>query len=338
MNSPDHQTQLETIYLSALDVSTERFRFETQFFGGNDTFYRHEGRLRGPGGEVNRLTTDTGFEARRNFATAGELLVGFANSIVWQFAGPDTYANASVVNMALVQPLLRNAGRSVALEQLTIVERGLLANLRAYQRYRQGFFTRVAIGELGVTGPQRRGGFLGGTGLTGFSGTGAGGLGGVGAVTGFGRAGFAGGGGASSGGGAGFAGGGAGQVGGFLGLLQASQEIRNNEVSLESQERTLALLEASREAGIIDLTQVDQFRQNIETERATLLQSRNALANGVETYLTGTLGLSPDVPVTLDDSLIRQFQFIDAQARELKRRWKICRINWAGTSRLRPSM
>ena len=31
--------------------------------------------------------------------------------------------------------------------------RVLLANLRAYQQYRQGFYTQVAIGELGVSTP-----------------------------------------------------------------------------------------------------------------------------------------------------------------------------------------
>ena len=34
IHSPDYQHQLETLYLSALDVSTERFRLDTQFFGG----------------------------------------------------------------------------------------------------------------------------------------------------------------------------------------------------------------------------------------------------------------------------------------------------------------
>ncbi|MCA9152611.1 MAG: hypothetical protein KDA92_25080, partial [Planctomycetales bacterium] len=265
VHSPDHQQQLETIYLSALDVSTERFRLQTQFFGGNDTFYQHDGKLRNPLiGERNTLTTTTDLSARRRFATAGELLVGFANSFVWQFAGPDTNATTSILNFSLVQPLLRGAGRDIALEQLTIVERGLLSNLRAYQRYRHGFFTNIAIGESGVSGAQRRGGFFGGTGLTGFTGTGSGGLGGVGAATGFGRGG-AGGTGGGGGGGAGFAGGGAGTVGGFIGLLQTLQEIRNTEVSLESQIRTLSLLEANLEAGVIDLVQVDQFRQNIET-------------------------------------------------------------------------
>src|SRR4029079_10916499 len=113
----------------------------------------------------------------------------------------------------LVQPLLRAGGRAFALEQLTIVERTLLSNLRAFERYRQGFFTNVAIGDQGTGTVQRRGGFFGGTGLTGFTGTGTIGFGGVGDVTGFGRGGVGGAGATGTGSGAGFAGGGAGTVG-----------------------------------------------------------------------------------------------------------------------------
>jgi hypothetical protein len=261
--------------------------------------------------------TQRSLELNRRFATAGELLVGFANGFVWQFAGPDTNSASSLVDLTLLQPLLRRAGRAVAMEQLTIVERGLLGNLRAYQRYRQGFYTSVAVGDLGVAGPQRQGGFFGGTGLTGFTGTGAGGLGGVGAATGFGRGGVGGGGGGGAGG-AGFAGGGAGTVGGLIGLLQQLQQIRNTRASLDLQLRTLSLLEASLEAGVIDLVQVDQFRQNIETERANLLQAENSLTFSIESYVTGTLGLPPDLPVTLDDSLIRQFQLIDPQTTDVQ--------------------
>ncbi len=311
VNSPEFQNQLETIYLSALDVSTERFRFETQFFGGDGLSFTHLGRLR-TGVERNLLENDIDARMKRRLATAGELLVGFANATVWQFAGPDTFSTTSLVNFSLVQPLLRGAGRDVALEQLTLAERTLLANLRAFQRYRQGFYVRVAVGDANVAGPQRRGGFFGGTGLTGFTGTGSGGFGGVGDVTGFGRAGFGTGGtGASGGGGAGFAGGGAGTVGGFVGLLQQLQQIRNTEENLALQLRTLGLLEAHLDAGTIDLTQVDQFRQNIETERATLLQSQNALEDTLDSYKTATLGMPADLPIVLDDAMIRRFQFID---------------------------
>ena len=325
MHSPDHQSQLETLYLSALDVTTERFRLDTQYTGGLDAVFRHDGRLRP---ESNLLTVGRGNAAQgvasrfgggsnalqldRRFANAGELLVGVANSFAWEFANGDVNFAGSLINASLVQPLLRGAGQDVALEQLTIVERALLGNIRAYYQYRQGFFTRVAIGDLGVGGPQRRGGFFGGTGLTGFSGQGAGGFGGVGGGT-FGG-GFGGGGGGGTGGGAGFAGGGAGTVGGFIGLLQQLQQIRNSEDSLNQQLRTLSVLEAHLQAGVIDLTQVDQFRQSIETEKATLLQTRNGLKFGVEGYLTGVLGLPPKLPVELDDSLITKFQLVAPDA------------------------
>jgi hypothetical protein len=308
-HSPSYQQQLETIYLSALDVSTERFSFDVQFFGGATPGAQHRGSAN-PGGESSTVTVDSYASASKYLATAGEILVGFANSITWQFFGPNTGVTSSLINFSFVQPLLRGGGRAVALEQLTIAERALLANLRAFQYYRQGFYTLITIGESGVSGPQRRGGFFGGTGLTGFTGQGSGGFGGVGDVTGFGRGSFgAGGGGGGSG--AGFAGGGAGTVGGFIGLLQQTQQIRNTRDSLNAQLRTLALLESNLEAGLIDIAQVDQFRQNIETERATLLQAQNSLEASLDTFKRSTLGLSPDLPIDPDDSLIRPFQLID---------------------------
>jgi hypothetical protein len=313
LHSPDYQEQLETIYLSALDVSTERFRFDTQFFGGANLEYQHIGQQR-PGGESNTLTLDTDAQMTRQLSAAGELLVGFANSTVWEFTGPNQGFTTSLLNFSLVQPLLRAGGRAVALERLTIAERTLLGNLRAMQRYRQGFYGDVVFGDQGVGGPERRGGFFG-AGLEGFTGQGSGGFAGVGTAAGFGR-GFGGTGGATGAGG--FAGGGVSNVGGFVGLLQSLQQIRNAESSLNLQLRTLALLEANLEAGLVDLSQVDQFRQSIETQRAVLLQSRNALQSSLDNFKRDTLGLPPDLPVELDDSYIEQFQLIDTEATELQ--------------------
>jgi hypothetical protein len=297
VHSPSHQTQLETLYLSALDVTTERFRLDTQFFGGYDARYTHNGSLIPPalhfdpvlgrfvvnpaidGVESNRLTVgrpsaaNPALQARRQFATAGELLVGFANSFVVEFTGSSANLATSLANFSFIQPLLRGAGRDVALEQLTFVERALLANLRAYHQYRQGFYTQVAIGELGVSGPQRGGS---GTVIAGFSGQGF--------------------------------------VGGYIGLLQQLQQIRNTEDSLNLQLRTLSQLEAHLDGGVIDLVQVDQFRQSIENERAYLLQTRNGFELSLDRYKTGTLGLPPDLPIELDDGLIRQFQLVAREA------------------------
>lgn len=336
IHSPNYQNQLETLYLSSLDVSTERFRLQTQFFGGNATTYSHRepnasglgvsntaasgasiygGTPRSApfGAAGDTLRTTTGGEARRRFATAGELVVGFANSFMWQFAGPDQSATASLASFSFLQPLLRAGGRVVGLERLTLAERTLLANVRAMYRYQQGFFTQIAIGDAnGLLGPQRRGGFTG-AGLDGFTGVGTGGFGGVGDATGFGGGGGGGNQGAGGGGGGttGFAGGGAGLQNGFIGLLQQLQQLRNLQELLKAQSRTRPLLEANLAAGLIDIAQVDQFRQNIETERANMLTARNQLETSLDQFKIQTLGLPPHVPIELNDSLIKQFQFID---------------------------
>ena len=287
MHSPSHQNQLETLYLSALDVTAERFRLDTQFFGGYDARYAHSGALIPPGlrspaiegADSNLLTVGRPFagnpalQASRRLATAGEILVGFANSFVFEFTGGDANLAASLASFSFVQPLLRGAGRDIALEQLTIVERDLLANLRAYSQYRQGFYTQVAIGELGVTGPQRGGAS---TSLAVFPGQGG--------------------------------------VGGYIDLLEQLQRIRNTEDNLSLQLRILAQLEAYLDVGMIDLVQVAEFRQSVEDERSSLLLSRNGFEFALDRYKTATLGLPPDLPIELDESLIRQFQLVASEA------------------------
>ncbi len=138
VHSPSHQSQLETLYMSALDVTAERFRLDTQFFGGYNARYAHNGSLIPPGlrfdpvlgrfvinpaiqgVESNRVTlgsttaADPTLQARRRLATAGDLLVGFANSFVVEFTGTGTNLAASLANFSFIQPLLRGAGRDIA--------------------------------------------------------------------------------------------------------------------------------------------------------------------------------------------------------------------------------
>ncbi len=296
LHSPAHQQQLETLYLSSLDVTTERFRLDTQYFGGYDAVYSHNGSLipaglgydsvtggfvstsPGQGLETNRLTLGqpAALQARRRLATAGEMVVGFANSFVFEFTGGDGNLAASLANFSLVQPLLRGAGKDIALEQLTNRERTLLANVRAYKRYRQGLYTQVAIGELGVSGLQRGGS------STSFSGsTGSG-------------------------------------TGGYIGLLQQLQRIRNIEDNLNLKYRIVAQLEALLEVGVINLGQVDEFRLSVQRERSTLLQNRNSLALSLDFYKTNTLGLPPDLSIELDDSLIQQFEMFTREANAIQ--------------------
>jgi hypothetical protein len=161
LHSPSYQTQLETLYLSALDVTAQRFQFGSQFFGGYSTGYRSTGPL-ASGSSINQLDATTrGIQARRFFTSGASMVVNFANALVWEFSGPNTHSISSTIDFTFIQPLLRAAGRDVVLESLTQTERTLLGNVRQLDRYRRGFYLDVVYGVGAQAGPTRGGGFFG---------------------------------------------------------------------------------------------------------------------------------------------------------------------------------
>ncbi|MEM9352752.1 MAG: hypothetical protein AAGA92_07045 [Planctomycetota bacterium] len=315
VHSPDFQSELETLYLSALDLSFERFRFDTQFFGGSETILTVDGRDRSGTGQSSTLFEATPLRAGANrlraerlTATGAELVVGMANSLVWQFAGPDDYSSTTLLDFSLVQPLLRAGGRTVVLERLTISERALLANIRQMERFRRGFYLNIVTGQFPGQGPTRRGGFFGGSGLEGFAGVGGGGFGNLGNQLqgqGFSQ-GFGGG-----GGGGGFTGGaGAAGAGGFLGILQSAQTIRNQRSNVTALRGSVEQLRASYDANRIDRFQVDLANQALLNAQSQLLTSETFFDQTLENFKI-TLGLPPEIPVQLADETLSRFELLD---------------------------
>lgn len=304
VNSRDYQTQLEELYLSALDVTFERFRFDVQFFGqtyGLD--YTAQGPVRAgvPAGS-SVLTSVTSPQVSRLFASGGQLVTEVANTVVWQFAGTDSNVNFSIADFTFVQPLLRGAGRYRVLERLTLAERLLLYNVRAMARYQQGFYVETYTGRSAGQGPDRRGGLFGGAGLQGFTGIGSGGFGAVGAVTAPG-----------AGGGGGFTGGaGAAQASGYLGLLQDVLNIQNRQSNVNGLRDSLAQLEAAYDAGRIDRFQVDLARQALFNTQSQLLTQRAAFQTTLDSFKVD-LGLPPTLEVVLNDPLLDQFELLEPE-------------------------
>ena len=315
LHSTDYQQQLETLYLSALDVSFERFRFDTQFAGGTGIFGTILGESRGNrnaanspaiGGSSTTLDVSSDLRASKLYATGGELLAGLANSLVWQFAGPTTDSYSSLIDFSLIQPLLRRGGRDVVLERLTIAERALLANVRQMERWRRGFYLEVITGRDAGAGPSRRGGVFGGSGLDAFTGTGGGGFG------------FFGGGG--TGGTGGVAGGaGAAQAGGFLGLLQDQQGIVNQRANIAALQSSVVQLEAYFLAGRIDYFQVELARQALFNAQSQLLNAEAAYETSLDRFKR-TLGIAPHIDLEVKDDLIAPFQLVDPEILPLQNR------------------
>ncbi len=156
LHSRDYQTQVENVFLTALAVSFERFRFQVQFVGltattpigisngnkpgfgstGSDLPGLSDGVTFGPAAGIQQLTP-----------WGSQWLVGLANNTLWFWAdGKATDASTSTLSYSLVQPLLAGAGKRVVLENLTQAERSMLYAVRDFARYRMGFFGQIVVG------------------------------------------------------------------------------------------------------------------------------------------------------------------------------------------------
>ncbi len=148
VHNRDYQFELENVYLTALQLTLERFEFDLQWFGGNTTEYRYGG-INSLLGQRDEIASDSFLGFTKNFAAGGQLLVNFANSLVWELSGSKRSLATSNLTIDFVQPLLRGAFRDIRLENLTQSERNVLYAVRDYARFRKQFYVDVVSGEQG---------------------------------------------------------------------------------------------------------------------------------------------------------------------------------------------
>lgn len=285
LHSPQYQSELEELYLAALDVTAQRFEFETQFFGGYESIWRTSGR-RSPTGTSTTLEVgpqsngQRDLSLQRRFATGGNLIVGVANSIVWELAGTNSQSAATVLDFSLLQPLLRAAGRDVVMEDLTQAERTLLARVRGFERFRRTFFLNITVGESVQVSANTN------VGQISISDTGQ--------LT---------------------------NPGGFLGLLQNQLQIRNSKENIVRLAETVQLQQDTLiellttipdDAGQIvsQRLQVAQARQSLFNAEQNLVNQQAGFQRSIEIFLR-TLGLPPYLCVKLDDPFLDRFELID---------------------------
>jgi hypothetical protein len=289
IHSRDYQFEVEDLYLSALDVTLQRFQFDTQFFSTSTTQFTNDGKNR-PGGAGlpnSELRNDsTLLQVKKTTAIGTSAVVGLANSIIWQFAGHESETAFTLLNFNIVQPLLRFGTRVRVLEQLTQSERTLLSNVRQLDQYRQGFYNSILTGRAPGDGATRG---------AGLNGVGSGGLG----VT------------SSTG---------TGTVGGYYGLLQTLQQIRNQKFNITGLRDSLAQLQELYDAGRIpNPLQVEQARQALYSGQTTLITNIAAYETRLDAFKV-QLGLPPDLKVEVKDDLLDPFLLIDDSMNELQDR------------------
>mgnify|MGYP006131805489 CR=1 FL=1 len=154
LHSTEYQRARETLYLSALDVSLDRFGFDSQLLWGFDTF---EKLTRGN----TSLDRSGDLSLNKLGITGTNFAVGLANTILFNFGGSDSQAASTLLDFSIIQPLLRGAGRERVMEALTQSERTLLANVRQFDRFRRSFYLQIAIGRGLSATLNRAGDYLG---------------------------------------------------------------------------------------------------------------------------------------------------------------------------------
>ena len=130
----NYQSQKESLYLSALDLTSIRHQYALQWFGTIDAAYT-----------VSEGTEETPFNsqvgASQQFLLGDGILIGAGLAVDWtRFLTGDPYASlGSVLSSTLEAPLLGNGAGKAARENLTQAERGVLYNIRTFNRYRKTF-------------------------------------------------------------------------------------------------------------------------------------------------------------------------------------------------------
>jgi outer membrane protein TolC len=132
--SRDYQSQKESLYSSALSLTSTRHQYERQWFGTFDARYRNTA-----GTESETLTSSGGVD--QAFITAGGIMANVGLSIDWtRFLTGDPYTTlGSVLTSSVTAPILGRGGAKSAWENLTQAERNMLYRVRTFNRYRQTF-------------------------------------------------------------------------------------------------------------------------------------------------------------------------------------------------------
>ena len=147
-NSRAYQLQVEALYSTGLALTLSRYEFYLQPFARQSTFFNQLG---GGRNAQNQLLLNGGAGFSQNFASGGQLLVDFANAMVFNFNGDGISTVTSNLGVAFSQPLLRGAYARFRTQSLSLQERQTLYQLRSFAQFRRQFYVNVVAG----------GGFLG---------------------------------------------------------------------------------------------------------------------------------------------------------------------------------
>lgn len=137
-NNRGYQGRRESLYLAALDLTLEQWRFSVKDSASAGAF------ADGTGDDGDSWVASGDLGLSKLFGTGALVVANLGIStlkLVGSGADPNEVTNAS---LSITQPLLRGFGVNIVMDPLTQAERSLLYEVRAYERFRRNFAVDVA--------------------------------------------------------------------------------------------------------------------------------------------------------------------------------------------------
>ena len=160
-HSQEYQTQKEQLYLEALSLTFDRYRYVPVFsarggadyqWDAEDQFVADMQALTGMStlGTSEAMNANTSLGARYLLKGGGAIAVNLTNNFTRFLTGDISELGTGALIGSFTQPLLRDFGSAIETETLIQAERDLLYRLRDFTRFRKTFAVRVASNYYSV--------------------------------------------------------------------------------------------------------------------------------------------------------------------------------------------
>ncbi|MBL8859469.1 MAG: TolC family protein [Planctomycetes bacterium] len=137
-NSREFQRQKERLYVAALDLTLERWRFAIQKGGTLNAL------VGGTGDEAETASAGGGFSLAKVLGTGATIVGSLGLNLTRSLISSDGWHPQSDVSLSITQPLMAGFGERIVKEPLTQAERDLVYQVRAFERFRRTFAFDVA--------------------------------------------------------------------------------------------------------------------------------------------------------------------------------------------------
>jgi outer membrane protein TolC len=143
-NSREYQRRKEELYLTALDLTFERYRFRLQEVGTLGVL------VAGTGSDAEEFSADAGLTLSRLLGSGAQVIGSIGFNLFKSLSGGGDWDPSSSASLSVTQPLLRGFGSRIVLEPLTQAERDVVYGVRDFERFRRTFAVDVAARYYGI--------------------------------------------------------------------------------------------------------------------------------------------------------------------------------------------